>query len=205
MEPDEQQERPIVQTIAEILAAGLAADVALRLIRKALAPLRVGTRAVRVAWRVLSREWFSPPAGEGPAGERALRDAWRYRAWFLLASARRLQAGLAKGEPVRDLIERELRYARQHTVMQRRRTEAARNADIAAELSVINVGQRVFVWWTRQDDRVSKDCAVLHGKIYPIDKPPDGIYPGAKHPYCRCRAVPVPAVLKARVMRRVAR
>jgi SPP1 gp7 family putative phage head morphogenesis protein len=200
-ELDDQQQEQIVQQVAEILAAALAAEVALKLIRKLLAPLRIGVTAIGRAWKNLMQTWFDPPPSEGWAGDKALQDAWKFRAWFLFNSARRLQAGLAAGVPLADLLAREKRYAQAHADMQRKRVMAARDADAAAEASMINVGRRVFMWWTMLDERVSPDCKRLHGRIYPIGSPPGGVYPGGKHPYCRCKPRAVPAVMMTRARR----
>lgn len=43
-------------------------------------------------------------------------------------------------------------------------------------------------WNTQRDNRVSPDCAVLEGRLFTADKPPNGLIPGAVHPRCRCYA-----------------
>lgn len=201
--PDEAE---TVATVAEILAAGLAAEATLKLIELALKPFKLALRAIEHAWQVIRATWFDPPAGEGPAGEKARTDAFKFRAWFLLNSARRLHAGLAKGERLRDLLGTEIRYAQQHAHMQRVRIWSARGADAAAGASNVNVGRPLFMWWTQQDERVSADCARRHGRIYPLDKPPGGIYPGSAHPHCRCQARAVTrAMLASMTVRKVSR
>lgn len=191
----ERVDQQVAETLGQALAAGLATEALINLAGRLLAPLRIARKAIRAAWENLKETFFSPPPSEGYAGEKALKDAWLYRGWFWLNSARRIQLGLSQGVPLADLLATERRHAEAHSVAQRNRVRAAREADAAAHLSVINGANLSFVWWTQQDDRVSKDCKELHGKIYPIDAPPQGIYPGAMHPFCRCESRPVPAMV----------
>ncbi|HEX4395174.1 MAG TPA: hypothetical protein VH084_27120 [Mycobacterium sp.] len=106
-----------------------------------------------------------------------------YRAAYLLASARRLTEAKALGDYAHAL-EKERRYLDMHVAAGRGRRAAAKKVDDVSESE-----GPLLVWRTRQDSRVDPRCAMLEGRLFTADNPPDGVYPGAVHPRCRCWAV----------------
>jgi SPP1 gp7 family putative phage head morphogenesis protein len=108
-----------------------------------------------------------------------------WRARYTLAAARRLAAGMENGDYSAALA-RERAYRAAHIAAGKNRRAAARKLDV---LGREHDGE-LLIWRTRRDDRVSLDCQLLDGRVFPADSPPDGQIPGAVHPRCRCYAVP---------------
>lgn len=115
----------------------------------------------------------------------ARRVAWRepgFRARFLLNSARRLTEAITE-DRLDTQLDLERRWRDAHVTMGRRRRQAARQADQVAQDS----HSGWLVWRTGGPDPCGT-CASLAGRLFTRDNPPDGTYPGAVHPACRCRA-----------------
>ena len=106
-----------------------------------------------------------------------------YRAAYLLAAARRLTEAKAVNDYANALA-KERRYLDMHVAAGRGRRAAAKRVD-----EVSDADGPLLVWRTRQDNRVDPRCAMLEGRLFTADSPPDGVYPGAVHPRCRCWAV----------------
>lgn len=88
-------------------------------------------------------------------------------------------------EAARHAFERERRYLEQHREAQRRRREAAKAVDKAAD----RWGE-VLSWISVRDERTEWDCLRLHGHNFHTAEPPNGFLPGMVHPRCRCTAGP---------------
>lgn len=126
----------------------------------------------------------SPSAFEGmPATRRVATEEPEYRAAYLLAASRRLSAAKVEGEYSKAL-DKERRYLGMHVAAGRGRRAAARKVDEVSESD-----GPLLVWRTQGDNRVDGRCAMLEGRLFTADNPPDGMYPGAVHPRCRCFAV----------------
>jgi hypothetical protein len=101
----------------------------------------------------------------------------RMRAMYVLAAARRLTAA----EDFDSAMDRETLYLKMHVQAGQNRRRAAKKVD--------DLGDNVLVWRTAGDSKVEARCAVLEGRLFTADNPPDGEIPGAVHPHCRCHAV----------------
>lgn len=171
--------------------------------------LRMGLRrdAIQAAAALTLRGplYRTPARGSRASGTAAAQVAAQepeMRARYLLAAARRITRDLRTvtprrpgekppppGQRLADAIRRERRFWRQHLDAQRNRRRAAHEVDLVALVSPW------MQWQTANDARVEQDCRHLAGRTFTIADPPrlDGhvVWPGAVHPHCRCRAVPV--------------
>lgn len=130
------------------------------------------------------RSRFGAP--QGFAGMPAVR--WvavrepEMRARYIVAASRRLTVALLAGRWDAGLRD-ERRFLDAHVQMGRRRRFAARRVDeLAAQ-------RPVLVWRTAGDNRVESRCRALEGRLFTAEAPPDGVWPGAVHPHCRCYPV----------------
>lgn len=121
-------------------------------------------------------------AGMG-ALRRVATEEPEYRAAYLLAAARRLTEATASDDYAHAL-DKERRYLDMHVSAGRGRRAAARKVDDVSESD-----GPLLVWQTQQDSRVDPRCSMLEGRLFTADNPPDGVYPGAVHPRCRCYAI----------------
>lgn len=110
------------------------------------------------------------------ASSRVAAEEPHMRAQYVLAACKRLTAA---GDDDKSLS-RERRYLDQHVAAGRGRHAAATKID--------DLGAPLLVWRTQGDDRVDPRCALLDRRLFTVDNPPDGVYPGAAHPKCRCYA-----------------
>jgi hypothetical protein len=204
-EPTPEEERAIVETLALILAAYLAAQATFAMVQAAMAPLKLPVKAVELAWDAL---WSIATQERSEYVSGPLRPSQRqqatYRAWFLVNSAKRIARDLSAGKPVEEVFERETRYARQHETARNDRQVAAEAAEMVADESFQAVGFRVFRWRYRPSGAPCSPvdgvyCRDLHGKVFLIDRPPKGRYPGMWHVNCRCQAVPVRSLKSATI------
>jgi SPP1 gp7 family putative phage head morphogenesis protein len=125
----------------------------------------------------------APSAFDGmPALRRVATEEPEYRAAYLLAAARRLSAAKAQGDYA-NALDKERRYLDMHVKAGRGRRAAARKVDEVSEAD-----GPLLVWRTKGDNRVDQRCAMLEGRLFTAADPPDGVYPGAVHPRCRCWA-----------------
>lgn len=120
------------------------------------------------------------------------------RAAYLLAAARRIAESLrtptvpasteprSRTERVRDALDVERRYWRQHLQAGQHRAQAAAQVDEAAQHSLTGL----LRWRTQGDSRVTPDCRALNRSIFTVDNPPGGLLPGTAHGQCRCYAEP---------------
>lgn len=147
--------------------------------------------AVAAGELVLSRPLSGRTRGGAPqptarmsAARRVAVEEPRLRAQHVLAAARRLTKARSDGRYDAG-IEAEQRYLAQHVAAGRNRRKAAQKVDEAAKN-----GGPVLVWRTAGDDRVEAICRAMEGRLFTADNPPNGLYPGAAHPRCRCHAEP---------------
>lgn len=107
-----------------------------------------------------------------PSGQReALLEAY-----YVLNALKR---GLGPEHP------KEKRYAQQHADAIRTRHQAEAEAREQA-----GVYGPVLGHYGINDEVTTPDCAFLIGKNYRVDDPPDGLYPGGRHTFCRCWSGP---------------
>lgn len=176
------------------VAAGAVGSIAIpaalvpRRILRMLVALGIAPAAARAAAAIARSAPLPEPVGHTARRITADAEAMR-RAAFLIAAARRITEALTNPGPDRtrrgalaDAVDAERRYWRQHLDAAARRAEAADRADQAAALT----GR--FRWRAVLDSRTTPDCRALHGRVFPINDPPGGTYPGQRHPHCRCTA-----------------
>lgn len=114
-----------------------------------------------------------------------------YRGAYLLAAAKRITKALGLGADLFTALRAERRYYQAHLRAGRKRAAAAHAVDRLA-----TQGWPWLMWQTRNDTKVERDCAGLHGVVFTRTDPPriDGrpVFPGAAHLYCRCYPLPAP-------------
>lgn len=187
----QQPDKATTQHVAEVLAgayvtgqaagsaSGLAALLAL------LVPWGFRIDVVKVAYKIsMTRGTGTETRRMGPAELAAVRQAATYRAWFIQNSAARMQARMAQGESLADAARAEAAYLTAHQRAQARRRHAARQVDAAAA----KYG-RVLQWSARMDTRTTAECRAADGHVFKADAGTLIGWPGAVHPFCRCRAV----------------
>lgn len=186
----------LLPALAGGIAAGAVGSIAIppavvpRRVLRPLIGLGFAPAAVRSAAAIARSASLPHPSGRPARRATANAEAHR-RAAYLIAAARRITYALAHPEPdqtrreaLAGAVEAERRYWQQHLDAAARRREAADRADRAAAAT----GQ--FRWVAVLDSRTTPDCRALHGRTFPITGPPGGLYPGQRHPYCRCTAEP---------------
>lgn len=150
---------------------GIKRDVAERVGRMVLAkPMSGRTASGAPGWQPVTPE---PPV---TAMRRVASEEPRMRALYTMAAAKRLTAS----EDDRASRDRERRYLDQHVAAGRGRRAAAKKVD--------DLGALMLVWRTQEDSRVDPRCALMDRRLFTVDNPPEGVYPGAAHPKCRCYA-----------------
>jgi SPP1 gp7 family putative phage head morphogenesis protein len=180
-------EEAAVAALAAYLATGAAlrtASLPIGLVRRVTA-LGVPGPAVRAA-AVLAHSSGAPPRlGTGAAARKTAETEPTLRARYLLAAATRIGEDASSGAPLRTAARSEEPRQRQHRAAAEARAYAAVQADRVAA----HHGPQLK-WSAVMDAGTDPACRELHGVVFDIAAPPGGSYPGARHPNCRCRAVP---------------
>lgn len=187
-----QRDRQVIAGIAAVLAAGAAASVAGATIARLLAPLKIRPEASRGALAVATRVTGkgSRSTAAGPAEKVTATGQNAYRAAYILAAARRIDAAVsaANGDPAAQraalaaALQTEARYAAQQLQAQDNRVASARAVDAVAR----KVPGPLLGWKAVMDSKTSAECAAANGRSFPADRPPLIGWPGAVHPHCRC-------------------
>lgn len=177
--PDQiQQQQRQTQALASVLAAGVTAGSV-----AALVSLTGVSTPVAAAVLALSGVGLPVTAAvAGPASRLTAAAEPSYRAAYLLAAARRVQALIDAGMSRQDAVAAERRFAVAHRSAQANRRRAAVAVDQQAARHGVVLG-----WYARMDARTSAECAAANGKNFTATRPPLIGYPGAVHPHCRCR------------------
>jgi hypothetical protein len=185
-----EQDQQIAQKDSSAQAAEIAAVAA---VLAAGPPLLLAVQAISAAVKkpaklilgALTVMKYKPGKKTAPAGEDIVSAAHRknrlYRAAYLLNAATRL----ASADDFKAALEREKKLFAAHLEASKRRIEAAKKSQAAAD----RYGP-VLGWGGILDDRTTPDCRWLIGKNYQATKPPGGLHPGARHARCRCFPVP---------------
>lgn len=151
------------------------------------------------------RELLSlPTVSQGGTGRKARSAQFRQnvarRALYLVSAIRRVSTaatdprggrfGVSAGpgdsqrlQLVREAVEREKGYLKQHLDAVAKRTDAAKAVDLAAATWGLLLG-----WHAVIDSRTSPDCRAAHRTNFEVGQMPKIGYPGTVHPSCRCRA-----------------
>jgi hypothetical protein len=141
------------------------------------------------AWR--AKHTGPPPEPPGPTAAAQTADLnLLRRGQFVRTSGRRLQRDAAAAKAAGRMqalqagLARERRYYSMHLAAMWNRAVAAGKTDMAA----LEHGD-LLGWLSKDDDRVSPECAFASGKNFYASRMPDIGFPGAVHPNCRCEAV----------------
>jgi SPP1 gp7 family putative phage head morphogenesis protein len=204
------QEEAVVAAVALFLASVVAVK-AINLpgyLIDRVVGLGLNRRAVRAAGKLTLEpaltgrtRWGSPTVDEpvGPAltlltarpkqtgpvtmARRMAANEPRMRALYLLAAAKRISRAAAQGRFTACL-------AKERTYLDAHRRAGVKRAKVAREYDEAARGQQFLRWLAVMDERTSPDCAARNGSIWSVANPPFPP-PGAQHPHCRCRSVPV--------------
>lgn len=198
-QPEQQQ---TIRLIAEVLAAGLAFEAAWAVVQSLLPGMGVGRQAARAGLALAMSRPVSlarsssmnapvialPGAPVGPAelAERAEGATWR--AAYMLAASKRIDARISAGMSVQDAAAAETPFFNAHRAAQARRLESARAVDAAA--SLYSPDTALLGWNASLDTRTTPDCAWANGKNFYATRRPVFGWPGSVHPNCRCVAGP---------------
>lgn len=196
------QQQPDAATLGAllvILMSGQAPDDMAKLAAPLLLPFGIppaaAAGAIGLIWPHLEHDVNGATAEPLTAIAHTLRTQPAREAAYVFNAAKRLAA-------TRDLSS-ERRYFAQHLAAERGRRDAARAVDsLAAKL-----GTDTLEWWSHRDSKTTAGCRAMHGKPFNVAAPPlvEGrpAYPGAVHPECRCKAVPLGTVAGVREPTRV--
>lgn len=179
------QQPPSDMQAASALAPIIAAGVSAAAVAAALATVAGVTGAVASGVVTMTATEPTPSLlALGPALSATLAGERAYRAAYLVASARRVQAAVDRGVPLREALAAEAPNFRAHVGAQRNRRRAALAVDKAAARHGLMLG-----WRARMDSRTSAECAQADGKNFAATQRPLIGWPGSVHPHCRCRPV----------------
>ncbi len=201
MEPQTPQAKPTEAEVAAVIvlilagqapeqvaaAGGVGAAIALALLAfvpESLPwPLRASVSAEAAA--LVLRDRPELPGGSG-AILAARRSNLVYRALYGINATRRIVGKAVGGEGsveerLRAAVEAEASYFAAHKKANARRLASAGLTEAAS-----SVYGEVLGWTGVLDSKTTPDCRRLIGKNYRAASPPDGLHPGARHPYCRC-------------------
>lgn len=105
-----------------------------------------------------------------------------YRAQYVLAASRRVQAVISGGGSVQDAMRRERTYFDQHMNAVQNRQKGAVAVDQAARRFGSELG-----WYAKMDAKTSEECREANGRNFVVSRVPPIGYPGTVHPHCRCK------------------
>jgi hypothetical protein len=179
----------------------------------------VVSRSVLALSLRIGRTVTTTPAGPSKRAQRdvASREPL-YRAAYLLNAAQRVQRAYARPgtrgpnaepltpqEALQRALQAEAQYIAGHVAAAKKRLEAARDVDAAADrwgdllgwVATLDAAKQteaaaerfgdLLGWVATLDDRTTPDCARAHGANFRITSPPRIGWPGSVHRACRCR------------------
>jgi hypothetical protein len=182
-----QPQAALALTVASALAGATTVAEATVILGPAFAAMKIKRAALMAALEVVMGHPPDRHGFYGPATARIARLNLMRRAQFLIASAKRLGADLARSVSegrawdVRAAVAAERRYYGQHMVAMWNRMNAAAQVDSTA----MTYG-RLLGWYTWLDSRTSPECRAANRHNFNADEMPAIGYPGAVHPHCRC-------------------
>lgn len=182
--PEQLDAAAILAALTVLLLSDLPTDRIVEGAKALLAPLGLAVEAIEAAVLLAAGSALFIPSG-GPAVRHLARTASPRRAAYLVAAAKRLDAGRRDGTPT-VALRAERRYLAQHLAAERTRAEAARRIDRAAAQWGPTLG-----WFAKGDSRTTLECARAHGADFSALRPPAIGWPGTLHGgACRCRPGP---------------
>lgn len=191
-----QDDDGLIALVVAALAAYWSAKALSRALRAPFRAAGIGGAALSAVAALVSSWPHDAMEGTGPAQRWAIRQNLIRRASFFVHAAKRVQAAIvaarSQDEPVmaaiRDALATERKYMSQHIAASTGRVQAATAVDGMAAVHGDLLG-----WKTWLDDRTSAGCRRADGSNFSASRPPvvegHAAYPGAVHPYCRCRPV----------------
>ena len=198
------QQQLAVAAASALAVAGTVTEAAI-ILGPAFAAMKIKHAALEAALEVVLGH---PPDAEGfygPATAKIARLNLMRRAQFLVASARRMSAGLVRAVSggqrwdVAGAISGERRFYGQHMMSSWARMRAAAQVDTAS----MEHG-RLLGWYTVLDAKTSPECIAANRHNFWADDMPAIGYPGAVHLNCRCMpGPPVPGAALVGTGRRV--
>jgi hypothetical protein len=167
-----------IAAVAAVLAAGPPLITAVGAISAALKTPK------KLALAALAAIKYKP--GKKGAGKGLLAAVkaqnQKFRAAYLINAIRRL----ADAPDLQSGLKREKALFAAHLKASQRRTDAAKKTLNMSD----HTGEGTLGWGGILDDRTTPDCRWLIGKNFDASNPPGGLYPGARHVYCRCYPTP---------------
>lgn len=154
--------------VDELVANGIKRDIAEQVGEMVLAKPMTGR----------TRHGAPSPQDDMTAMRRVASEEPSMRAQYVLAACKRLSLA---DSPTGTALKNERRYLDMHVAAGRGRRAAAKKIDA--------IDAPVLIWRTQEDSKVEARCAMLDHRLFTADNPPNGAYPGAVHPRCRCYAV----------------
>jgi hypothetical protein len=168
-----------IAAVAAVLAAGPPLITAVGAISAALKTPK------KLALAALAAIKYKPgKKGAGKGGPLAAVKAQnqKFRAAYLINAIKRL----ADAPDLQTGLKREKALFAAHLKASQRRTDAAKKTLNMSD----HTGEGTLGWGGILDDRTTPDCRWLIGKNFDASNPPGGLYPGARHVYCRCYPTP---------------
>lgn len=174
----------LIAAIVTLLAVGAAPrPTAIRI--AALIGVPVAAVAPIVMLAIKGAAYVAGTGKEGVALLKAQEAEPYYRAAYILSASRRVQTALRAGRSEEEALAVERRWFDQHLAAAENRRNTAVQVDAAAAKSGLKLG-----WYATLDRRTTPECRAANGKNFDITQPPPIGYPGAVHPFCRCKAGP---------------
>lgn len=178
--PKQQQQKLSDAEIIAIIAGALATNATAQSMAATLSPLTYLPHGPLLAALIIAtsrpvRYQVATIPSATASAESAKMEA-AFRAHYVLNAARRLANG---GDPTA-----EQRFFNQHLEAVTKRRGAASAVDKARARYGNTLG-----WQAVMDNRTSPECKAANGKNFDAGRIPAIGYPGAVHPFCRCKPV----------------
>lgn len=171
-----EQEKPNDQQAVQFIAAALLIGASAQATAKTLAPMLAvpATVLAPILLLALSKPLTPPPSGDRPAARLVDEEEATFRAGYVWAATQRMVGGA-------ELV-KEKEFFNQHLDAGRRRHESGVEVDRASA----RYGPRLG-WHAKMDARTSEECRQANGRNFEASRIPAIGFPGAVHPFCRCK------------------
>lgn len=193
------QDDPNVHAISDILLAGGSILVIVAALVALLKPLRIRRVAIMAAVGLAMHDRSSAhtpnarlkvngldPKSPAAAVARSQRvQELHYRAAYLLAAAKRIQAQLNEGSSVREAVQKEAPIYKRHEAARKNRLDSAAKVAKASDLFGDELG-----WYRNPDSHSETECLAADGNNFSSSQGTIIGWPGSVHPQCACEAGP---------------
>lgn len=184
-QPTAAQNQQTTSQVAGLIGAGLTASALTSNLIASLAAVGVTASAARAALTLVGVTNAPTVLPIGPASRATAVSEQLYRSAYLVNAAERIQSRVDRGMTLKDAVQAELGFYRQHLAAQANRRRVAEAVDKQARKSGSVLG-----WKARMDAKTSAECAAANGRNFAVRSRPAIGWPGSVHPHCRCMAVP---------------